>query len=324
MQQAMTRVVWFYRHYQEFTGGHLKHSHYYNNLKNHPDYNPRIIVDNKASLLTAQKQINQLWGRELNVLAQWAPQKNDIIFLAGMDWSFALAKGGLNSSMPRLNLIQGMRHADPDQPLHSYLSEPAIRICVSQQVADAIMDTGKVCGPVVVIPNGIDFQPVQDMAPIRNGFNRVQIIGYKMPDFACRLMHTLSTAGIPTELLVDVLPREEFFARLDPNALVVCCPLPQEGFYLTALEAMAKGCFVVVPDCEGNRAYAVDGINCFFPGYQLDAINDAVHRAMSLPHGEIQKVRSAGVVTASKHTLENERIEFYKLLNNIDSLWQEI
>lgn len=318
------RRVWFYRNYQGFTGGQLKHSHYFNNVKNHPDFKTQIIVENKDFLVETWDEIDRLWGKQLNKPEQWLPQKKDIIFLAGMDWSFALAKGVPNSSMPRLNLIQGVRHADPDQPLYAYLAEPAIRICVSQPVADAIMGTGKVCGPVVVIPNGIDCQPIQNMAAIDNGFNRVQIVGYKMPDFARTLMHKLSAAGIPTELLLDVLPREEFFARLDPNALVVCCPLPQEGFYLTALEAMAKGCVVVVPDCEGNRAYAVDGINCFFPSYQLEAIYDAVLRAMNLPCNEIEKIKGAGVVTATRHTLENERIEFYKLLNNIDRLWQEI
>lgn len=324
MQHPIGRAVWFYRHYQEFTGGHLKHSHYFNNLKHHPDYNPRIIVENTAPLMEAQQQIHQLWGSELNTPEQWAPQKNDLIFLAGRDWSFALAKGGFDSTMPRLNLIQGTRHTDPNLSLYQYLTEPAIRLCVSQPVADAIIGTGKVNGPVFVIPNGIDCQPNQNLVPIGNVFPRVQIVGYKRPDFASVLEQKLSAAGIATELFMDVLPRDEFIARLDPAAMVVCCPLPAEGFYLTALEAMAKGCFVVVPDCEGNRAYAVDGVNCLFPGYQLEAVCNAIIRALSLPQSEIEKIRLAGVVTAMKHTLENERFEFYKLLNNIDQLWQEI
>lgn len=316
--------MWFYRNYLEFTGGHLKHSHYFNNIKSHPAYNHRIVVENKASLIEAQQQIHQLWGRVLNAPEQWAPQKNDLIFLAGMDWSFVLKKGGLDSTMPRLNLIQGTRHADPDQSLYQYLAEPAIRLCVSQPVADAIIDTGKVKGPVFVIPNGIDCQPNQNVAPIGNAFHRVQIVGYKRPDFARVLEQKLFAAGIATELLLEALPRDEFIERLDPAALVICCPLPAEGFYLTALEAMAKGCFVVVPDCEGNRAYAVDGINCLFPDYQHDAVFSAIIHALALPQNEMEKIRQAGVVTAMKHTLDNERFEFYKLLNNIDQLWQEI
>lgn len=324
MQHSIGRTVWFYRHYQEFTGGHLKHSHYFNSLKSHPDYNPRIIVENKAPLMQAQQQIHQLWGGELNTPEQWAPKKNDVIFLAGMDWSFALAKGGFDSTMPRLNLIQGTRHADPAQLLYQYLAEPAIRLCVSQPVADAIIGTGKVNGPVFVIPNGIDCQPNQNLVSISHTFSRVQIVGYKMPDFARVLAQKLSAAGIATDLLLNILPRDEFIEMLDPAALVVCCPLPAEGFYLTALEAMAKGCFVVVPDCEGNRAYAVDGVNCLFPDYQHEAVFNAIARALVLPQGEIVKIRQAAVVTAMKHTLESERLEFYKLLNNIDQLWQEI
>lgn len=324
MQSSIGRTVWFYRHYQEFTGGHLKHSHYFNSVKNHPDFNPHIIVENKAHFLSAQQQINQLWGNELMTLEQWAPQKSDIIFLAGMDWSFALAKGELTPAMPRLNLIQGTRHSDPDQSLYQYLAEPAIRLCVSQPVADAIIGTGRVNGPVFVIPNGIDCQPNKNLVPIGKAFSRVQIVGYKMPDFARVLAQTLSAAGIATDLLLDVLPRDEFVEGLDSAALVVCCPLPGEGFYLTALEAMAKGCFVVVPDCEGNRAYTVDGVNCLFPVYQQETVFSAIMRALALPQDEVEKIRIAAVVTATKHTLENERLEFYKLLNNIDQLWQEI
>lgn len=324
MQQSNGRAVWFYRHYQEFTGGHLKHSHYFNSVKSHPEYNARIIVENTAPSMEAQQQINQLWGGEVNTVEQWIPQKNDLIFLAGMDWHFVLARGGLDPTMPRLNLIQGTRHANPDQPLYRYLAEPAIRLCVSHPVADAIIGTGIVNGPVFVIPNGTDCQPNQNLAPIGTTISHVQVIGYKRPDFASNLSQKLSEAGIAVELFLDAVPRVEFLERLDPTALVVCYPLPGEGFYLTALEAMAKGCLVIVPDCEGNRAYAVDGVNCFFPEYLNEAIFKAIIRALSLPENEVEKIRQAGVATAMKHTLDNERFEFYKLLNNIDRLWQEI
>lgn len=318
------RTIWFYRNYEGFTGGHLKHSHYFNSVHLHPKFNPRIFFPIQSYSIEQRDQIRCLWGGGASVAPEWSPQSRDIIFLAGMDWSFALAKGGFDSTMPRLNLIQGTRHADPNLSLYQYLTEPAIRLCVSQPVADAIIGTGKVNGPVFVIPNGIDCQPNQNLVSISHTFSRVQIVGYKMLDFARVLAQKLSAAGIATDLLLNILPRDEFIEMLDPAALVVCCPLPAEGFYLTALEAMAKGCFVVVPDCEGNRAYAVDGVNCLFPDYQHEAVFNAIARALALPQGEIEKIRQAAVVTAMKHTLESERLEFYKLLNNIDQLWQEI
>lgn len=317
------RKIWFYRNYQYFTGGHLKHSHYFHNVSLLPQFNPQLFFAPQTYSEEQRCQMAQLWNDEKNIASQWLPQDRDIIFLAGMDWQFALMQADVKLTMPRLNLIQGVRHADPSQSLFRYLSEPAIRICVSQPVADAINSTGKVCGPVFVIPNGVDIQPAQSVVADK-GFSRVQIIGYKRPDFARVLEQKLSSQGIAAEMFLDMQPRKEFIARLDPAAIVVCCPFPEEGFYLTALEAMAKGCFVVVPDCVGNQAYALDGINCLFPDYEIDNVFNSVLHALNLQRSEIEKIRMAGVLTATKHTLANERRAFYELLDNIDHLWQEI
>ena len=106
--------------------------------------------------------------------------------------------------------------------------------------------------------------------------------------------------------------------------MVVCCPLMAEGFYLTALEAMAKGCLVIVPHCIGNRSYAENGVNCLLPNYEIEAVIESIQSVLRMSQIEINTMRAAAVATAAKYTLENERESFYQILANVDSLWQEI
>ena len=69
--------------------------------------------------------------------------------LAGVDWRY-LAESGLESlPNPRINLIQGVRHAHEGTEFHRYLAHRAIRVCVSREVADAISATERVEGPIL-------------------------------------------------------------------------------------------------------------------------------------------------------------------------------
>ena len=106
-------------------------------------------------------------GSGLPETASWpsagSRSDRDVLFLAGVDWRY------LNGEWPRCSgqpqdqpHVQGVRHAQRrDMELHRYLSERAIRICVSQEVADAISATGRTNGPVLTIPNGIDVAPFE-------------------------------------------------------------------------------------------------------------------------------------------------------------------
>ena len=86
----------------------------------------------------------------------WSNKDLTAVFVAGLDWNFFDTARLTSQRLPVINLIQGLRHAEPDCPLYRYLRRPAIRICVSPEVARAIQSTGEVNGPVFVIPNGID------------------------------------------------------------------------------------------------------------------------------------------------------------------------
>ena len=100
------------------------------------------------------------------------PSGDDALFLAGEDWDL------LPPDHPRrivVNLVQGVRHADPALPLFQSLSRKAIRICVSQAVADAVhadrvvvegLDRLSEGSPVEIIAKP-DTQAAQAQAPNR-------------------------------------------------------------------------------------------------------------------------------------------------------------
>ena len=96
---------------------------------------------------------DHLWLDLTGLVNQYDPSSADVLFLAGMDWRALEAHPGIEERIPVINLIQHIRHSDPNQELYTFLSRRATRICVSQEVAKAITETGRCNGPVHSIEN---------------------------------------------------------------------------------------------------------------------------------------------------------------------------
>lgn len=314
--------IWFTRNFEGFSGGHLVHARYYRNVLRHPQWRARIIFSENQSLThqspaTLRAERNALWPEGHTSPADIRPGPDDLLFLAGTDW--ALAKDWpFNARNPKLNLIQGLRHACAATPHYQFLTQRAIRICVSQAVADAIQTTGRVNGPVIVIPNGVELPPQIQPLGERSG---LLIIGYKNPAFAQALSAGLHTAGIAHELLPDMIAREDFLGRVSRCATLVCLPLAEEGFYLPALEAMAQGALVITPDCGGNRDFCINKKNCLMPAYTLESVHEHILQALGLTPAARNALVSAARATAEQFSLEQEREKFYQLLKDVRQLW---
>ena len=139
-----TRTVWFYRDYLRLYGGHVKHSHYFDHVRRMPDFAPKITFSAEPSSDSLARERQRLWPAGDGIMARrWEPADRDVLFLAGVDWRYLFGSGLEALANPRINLIQHVRHAHENTELHRYLSERAIRICVSQEVADAISATGR-------------------------------------------------------------------------------------------------------------------------------------------------------------------------------------
>lgn len=305
----MKRRLLFHRDFRGYTGGHGKVWDYYRHALAHPEWEPRI------HFAAASVDAGDPWraANAPGIVDDWRPRECDALFLAGMDWQAWPAD---DAAVPVLNLIQHVRHADPAQPLYAFLQRRAIRLCVSQPVADAILDTGLVRGPVHVIDPGLDL-PAHPPARTQSG---VAIGAIKHPLLGVQLASALRAHGLAVHLLDAPMPRAAYLAALSAAQTAVLLPHPTEGFYLPALEAMALGCAVVVPDCVGNRAYLAPGDNALVPAaYRLDDLQDCVLRLQD--PGLRARLQAAGWATAGRFTLEREAAAFHALLDGLDMAW---
>lgn len=322
--QKMQRAVWFYRDYDVFSGGHLIHSHYFNNVALLPTYSARIVFSNRHLSSGCMEERKTLWPVTPDV--EWMPRAEDILFIAGLDWQYALNKGVMKvMDIPRINLIQGVHHADVGTTLYSFLNEKAIRICVTQEVADAITETGRVNGPVLVIPNGVDLKSLvqerQIGRHVESQNSQVLIVGYKRPDFARKLAARLDSLDVEYESINDLIDRDSYFNKLDQYSIVVCCPHVEEGLYLPALEAMAFGCVVVTPDCIGNRSFCLDQKNCLVPEYTVESMVRGINHALRLTRQTRRSLALSAVNQAEVYSMDKERARFYEILQDVDQLW---
>jgi hypothetical protein len=244
--------------------------------------------------------------------------KPDVLFLGGLDWEFLSEAERKKSKVPVLNLIAGVRHANPGDPRRALLAHRAIRICVSDEVAAAIRAAGPPNGPVFVIPNAVNVADAP--ADVIRDVD-VVVVGSKQPGMARRVAARLRTASRTVDLLDAKLPRREFLGRLARARTAVLLPLAAEGFYLPALEAMALGALVVCPDAVGNREFCSDRVNCLMPEYGEESIVAAANVALSMSAQRRGAMIAKAAETAARHGLAEERRAFLELLRQAPRLW---
>ena len=330
MTRETPRRVWFHRGIAPLSGGQVKHAHYFEHVRRMPGFAPVIAFSRAAPSAFHARERERLWRAGDDERSQcWRPESGDVLFLAGTDWRYRAECGLAGSGHPRINLIQGLEHAREDSGLYAFLAEPAVRICISFEVARAISATGRVRGPVLTIPNGIDvapFEPGEGGSPVgyESRAESVTIVGYKRPDLARALSERLRAEGIEHALHGELLGRSAFLDRLAGSRVAVCLPHPAEGFYLPALEAMASGALVVTLDCIGNRGFCHDHWNCVVAEPDSRSLLRAVRRIVSMSADECARMHSRARETVDRHALALERTRFHAILGDIDRLWQMV
>lgn len=305
----------FYRDFQEYTGGHQKVADYFAHVKSSTRFNPTIIFSS-----TSRWDNSNPWFPEYQYQTlDYNPANYDYVFLAGMDWQVYLSSAR-PKNQPVINLIQHVRHADPAQPMHQFLSEPAIRICVSPEVTEAIISTGKVNGPVFTIANGLDIPAIE----VQQKRYDVFIFGPKNPQLADELKNTLARQGVHAFCVTNWLPREDLLTLLASSRIAVMLPNTTEGFYLPALESMRYADITIVPDCVGNRSFCHNRQNCLIPEYNSPALAAAVHEALALLQQpeQLNIFKRNCAATLQYHSLQRECTEFLALMDQVGELWQ--
>ena len=321
------RTIWFYRKFWRLSGGFLKHSHYFEHVHRMPGFVPKITFGMEPANELQNQQRQRLWpAGESGIVPRWKPKCRDVLFLNQADWSYVDQLELRSLDIPRINIIQGFGHVDKSRKTYQYLARKAIRICVSEEVADAICATGQPTGPVLTIPNGTDVRPfgsTGDALPIGYETRRqpITVIGYKSPELAGAFSRQLNSACIEHLLISQFIDRDAFLSLLDDSRIVVCLPREREGFYLPALEAMASGCLVVTVDSVGNRGFCLHEENCLIANRDSEALFRMTKRALTMSGGELGRFHQRAKATAAQHSLETERQKFHVILNNIDRLW---
>lgn len=311
----MKKSILFYRNFQEYTGGHQKVADYFSHAKSSSSFNPTIVFSSNSLWDESNPWFPEYQYQSLDYI----PANYDFAFLAGMDWQVYLSSAR-PKNQPVINLIQHVRHADPAQPMHQFLSEPAIRVCVSPEVTEAITSTGKVKGPVFTIPNGLDIPAIE----VQQKRYDVFIFGPKNPQLADELKNTLAEQGVHAFCVTNWLPREDLMKLLASSRIAVMLPSPTEGFYLPALESMRYADITIVPDCVGNRSFCHDRQNCLIPEYNTSALAVAVHEARALLQQpeQLNIFKRNCAATLQYHSLQRECTEFLALMSRVDELWQ--
>ncbi|MDH5632277.1 MAG: glycosyltransferase [Gammaproteobacteria bacterium] len=314
----MTKTVQFYRDYQGFTGGHLKVFDYFNHVNSTEGYRAQIYFSERS----VWDERNPWQACRDGIQHTWEPGSADILFLAGTDWQ-ALPDGWLetNPDVPIINFIQGMRHAEPEDPRYRFLSNRAVRICVSDQVRQAIENTGRANGAVFTIRNGLHLEEMPRLAEEEMDQDSVLLYGVKQPATARSISKELASRGIKVRLLLEPVPRWDFLSLVRRSRISVLLPLATEGFFLPALESMFLGSLVVCPDCIGNRDFCIDGVNCLMPGTNEDQIIEMVLSALNLEEEARQAMLQKARQTAEGYDISSERKTFLGILENVDDIW---
>jgi hypothetical protein len=313
------KPVLFFRHYRRFQGGHLKAWNYFGHVLASPHYTPCVWFS-AGTTLDAESP----WrDAEPYRVPPQAPIRPAAFFLGGRNWRMLDRYPYADLDIPVINLIQHVRHADDEAGTFEFLHRQAIRICVSDEVAEAVRATGIARGPIVAIPNALDL-PDLGLVPATETEPRLDavIVALKAPELGERVAERMRREGRRLDLLTERLPRAAFLSRMQSARVSVLLPREQEGFYLPALEAMALGTLVVCPDCVGNRSFCLPGENAFRPGYTIDEIVAAAEEALALTAPQAKCMRERASATAAAHSLERERRAFLDVLHTIDDLWR--
>ena len=305
--------VLFYRDFRQYTGGHQKVADYFRHCQLRPGLAPAISFSDSSVWDNTNP-----WLAVRSKITAFTPSNYNWLFLAGLDWQ-RYRQSGIDPKLPVINLIQHVRHAEPTSDVYPFLTERALRICVSKEVEDAIRATGRVNGPVVTIANG-HAVPQQ---PVDREYD-VFILGVKQPGLAKLLTQSLQLQlGLSVAVVHEQTPRAEVLAYMACSRVSVVLPNHTEGFYLPALESMALSDVTVVPDCIGNRSFCFDGINCLMPVLELEPLVRAVQEALAITKDKprLRALKRAAHIQLKEHSLERERQQFYKLLDDLPALW---
>ena len=240
--------------------------------------------------------------------------------LAGIDWKILSLREREHPTIPVINPILSIRHANPSEQRYKYLKHKAIRTCATDEVRDALLDSGQVNGPVYIVPAGLDTQPLPTPRTAAEKDLALVIAATKNPALGRKLKRRLERAEIRTELLVRSQPRGKYLGQINRARAAVLLPMPEEGSYTPPIEAMALSTIPIVPYCRGCRHYQ-HGLNCLRSEYTVDSLERAVKQVFAMDPSERERLLANGRATVGRLSLAVGRKAFLDIVENVDQIW---
>jgi hypothetical protein len=310
-------VVLFHRDYRRFQGGHLKVFHYFEHVRRSPEHRALIRFTRES----VWDEGNPWRDRREAVVDPDEAVSADVLFFAGMDWQWLEPQQRATPPLPVINLVQGFSAVRGKGARHEFLEHPAIRVCVSAQIQEALESAGSVAGPIFTVPIGLDLASLPDgRAPSERDLDCV-VLAVKNVPLGRGIADDLAGEGQRVLLVDQPLARAELLAAMARARVTVHLPGSFEGAYLPALESMALGALVVCPDCVGNRSFCRDGDTCLVPARGRRQIVKAARAALRAPAGELEPMLAAARAEAASRSLEREGERFLEILDRVEDLW---
>jgi hypothetical protein len=312
------RSVLFHRTFNRFAGHHLKVWHYFTYVLEEPGYAPQMMLTEDS----LWDESNPWFAVPDLVFRGNRPHPADIYFFSGPVWSAIRRDQRADPPVPVFHYVQSLRHAWPENIRYGLLENKAIRICVSEPVADSLRETAKVRGPIFTIPAAIDVADLQRrFEPVERDLDLL-ILATKQPEMGRRAAERLRAPERTLRLVDDQVPHEDLLDAMRRARVTLFLPLPEEGAPLPMLEGMALGTFVVCPDAIGNRAYVLDGHNSFRPEFDEEQILEAAATALE-SFDTLGPLLANAAETVRDYDLPAERDAFLPILRDAERLWNE-
>ncbi len=259
-------------------------------------------------------------------IADINPSSDDVIFFSlPSNYSYITNRfSGIQCKL--VHLIQNVRHANiffQGGCATDILGLPMTRICITQEVQDAIEPWVLEKERCYLVPHGFDFDYfVQELEgagktrlstvlynTFKSGIGRIIKERYQQRGGMASFIEIGS--GIKWDDLRKAYHSADIF---------IGTPLLEEGLYLPAMEAMAAGNLTIVPDAKGNRFYCDFGKNCIQVEYgDIDAyVNILLFLTDSNNLSPYTiKIMKAGQETVRDLGLSNERKLFGSILEQL-------
>lgn len=222
-----------------------------------------------------------------------------------------------------IHIVQNIRHANPNFTggyALRLLTRPMARIMTNEVVLEAVRPYLNESSLTEVIDLGHD---CEFFARERTGgFGPLIKVAYTTwkSDVGDRVASLMGDTGFEFGAIRDPVGWGELRALYHWADVFLATPLPEEGFYLPGLEAMAAGAVVISPDAGGNRAYCDFGENCLPADFDdVASYAAALKNLKKMSPGGINRLRRNGYGTANRHTLEREKERFGEFLELITS-----